>query len=292
MVGLALLAWCVAGAIGDEGAREGWRALGRAHPGLIAALLACTAASAAVNGLVFFVTGRPLTELRAIDLQRLNLVANLLNYAPVRLGLAARVAWHMTVDRLSLLQIGGWFAVIGVVLVVGTGAAFGATLLVPSIGGLWVGLFFGQIIAGLLAFRFAGARLLARHGRGVERILQDPAAIWIAGGLRVVDLAVYWARMAIAATILELQLSPSALLILAIVAFTSSLVPFGRVGFREFAVAAAGGWIGMEAAGVEASMKQLALLDSAGEVGFYLVAGAVCLPWYRRRWTAALAASR
>jgi hypothetical protein len=293
LAGIALLAVCIHGAWPrDEAARAGWATLRDASPWLVLAMLACTLGSSVVNGLSFHVTGRPVGPVGAWDLQRLNLVANLLNYAPVRLGLLGRVAWHLTVDRFGLVSIGGWFAVVGVVLVISVGSATAATLARPGLDALWLVLLVGMVAVGLLMLRGAGSVVLRRHGRDVDRILQAPGVLWMAAGLRLADVALYWARMAVASAVLGLDFSGGQLLMLAITAYAGSLAPFGRVGFREFLVAAAAGWIGLESGELDARMAQLALLESAGEFAFYLLGGAAVLPWYRRRMAAATAARR
>ena len=293
LAGIALLAVCIHGAWPrDEAARDGWATLRDASPWLVLAMLACTLGSSVVNGLSFQVTGRPVGPVSGWDLQRLNLVANLLNYAPIRLGLLGRVAWHLTVDRIGMVTLGGWFAVVGVVLAISVGSATAATLARPSLDALWLVLLAGMVAVGLMMLRGAGSVVLRRHGRDVDRILRAPGVLWMAAGLRLADVALYWARMAVASKMLDLEFSGGQLLMLAITAYAGSLAPFGRVGFREFLVAAAAGWIGIESGELDARMAQLALLESAGEFAFYLLSGAVMLPWYRRRMAAAAATRR
>lgn len=291
--GIALLAFCIHGAWPrDEAARDGWMTLRSASPWLVVAMFGCTLASSVVNALSFQVTGRTIGSVRGWDLQRLNLVANLLNYAPVRLGLVARVGWHLTVDRFRIIQIGGWLAVVGLVLLISVGAAMTATLARPDLDVVWLLLLLGQLVAGILMLRWIGSVILRRHGRDVDRILRARGVLWAAAGLRLADVAAYWGRMWLAAAMLDLDFSAGQLLMLAIVAYAGSLAPFGRVGFREFLVAAAAGWIGLAEAELDARMAQLALLESAGEFAFYFIGGAIMLPWYRRRMAVAATARR
>jgi hypothetical protein len=287
-IGLALLAWCIKGAI-EKG---GWDKLAHANPTLVAAMLGCTLLSAFINGTTFWVTAQALKPLRFRDMQWLNLVANMLNYAPVRLGALARVLYHLRVDRLGLLQIGGWFAFIGYALALGVGSCLLAMLVRDRIDWIWATLVLGQMVLGGLLIRvFVGNRLLARYGQGVERILADRRALWAALGLRLVDLAAYSGRMAIAMSILGIVLPASHVLILALVALAASLIPFGRLGFREFCVAITAQRLGMLAAHVESNMQQLALVESAGEAMIFIPLGAIALLWYRRRWREAPGAS-
>ena len=280
-IGLALLAWCIKGAI-EKG---GWDKLAHANPALVAAMLGCTLLSAFINGSTFWITAQALKPLRFRDMQWLNLVANMLNYAPIRLGALARVLYHLRVDRLGLLQIGGWFAFIGYALALGVGSCLLATLARDRIDWIWAVLVLGQMVLGGLLIRvFVGNRLLARYGQGVERILADRRALWGALGLRLVDLAAYSARMAIAMSILDIVLPTSHVIILALVALAASLIPFGRLGFREFCVWITAQRLSMLAPVVDSNMQQLALVESAGEALIFIPLGAVALLWYRRRW--------
>ena len=287
-IGLALLAWCIKGAI-EKG---GWDKLAHASPALVAAMLGCTLLSAFINGSTFWITVQALKPVRFWDMQRLNLVANMLNYAPIRLGAIARVLYHLRVDRLGLLQIGGWFAFIGYALALGVGSCLLATLARDRVDWIWAALVLGQMVLGGLLIRvFVGNRLLARYGQGVDLILADRRALWGAIGLRLVDLAAYSGRMAVAMSILGIVLPTSHIIILALVALSASLIPFGRLGFREFCVAVAAQRLSLLASEVESNMQQLALVESAGEALIFIPLGAIALLWYRRRWREAPGAS-
>jgi hypothetical protein len=288
VIGLALLAWCIKGAI-EKG---GWDRLAQANVALVAGMLACTLLSAFINGSVFWITIQRLKPLRFWDMQRLNLVGNLLNYAPVRLGAIARVLYHLRVDRLNLLQIGGWFAFIGYFLALGIGSCLLATLVHERIDWIWAALVLGQMaLGGLLTRVIVGNRLLAKYGQGVDRIVADNRAVWGAIGLRLADLAAYSGRMAIAMTILGIELPASHVIILALVALAASLIPFGRLGFREFCVWITAQRLGMLAAAVDSNMQQLALVESAGEALIFIPLGAIALLWYRKRWGQARSAA-
>ncbi len=286
-VGVALLVWIIHGAI-EQGKGEeinAWDHLRGADPLLVIAMLACTLISAVINGSTFWITVRPMKRLRFWDLQCLNLVGNMLNYAPVRLGAIARVLYHMHVDRMGLLQIGGWFAFIGYMLALGAGSCLLATIIHDSVDWIWGALVLGQMILGGLILRVVvGNQLITRHGRGIDRIIADGRAVWGAIGLRLLDLSAYTGRMAIALAILQIELPVSHIVVLAIVALASSLIPFGRLGFREFCVAITASRLSMLQSDVELEMNALALIESAGEMLVFIPLGAVALLWYRKRW--------
>jgi hypothetical protein len=277
VVGLGLLAWIIHSAI-----REGdWQRFFDADPRLVAALLGCSLLSALLNGTMFWITIRPIKPLGYWDLQRINIVAYMLNYAPIRLGAIARVLYHMRVDGLGLLQVGAWFSLIGYTLALAMGSWLLATLVHPEVDWLWAGLVAVQLLMGGMAIRiFCGLPLIVRHGRGIDRMVSDHAALWGTIVLRVVDLGAFTGRMAVAATILGIDLRPSHVVKLAMVALAAQLIPFGRVGFREAAVAATG----VHVVDVAGNMNQLALLESAGEALVFIPLGLLALFWFIPRW--------
>jgi hypothetical protein len=281
LVGLGLLVWIILRAI-EEG---DWGRIFAAGPGLVLALAACTVASALFNGTTFWLTVRPLRHVPFWDLQRLNVVANMLNYAPVRLGALARVVHHVRVDGLSLLQVGAWFGFIAYILALGVGSFVVACIAREQVDVIWALLVAAQLVLGAFAVRVAsGLPLLRRYGQGIDRIAADHASLWGAICLRVADLGAFVGRMAAAAAILEIHLSFTQLIILALVAHAGSLIPFGRFGFREFCVAIAADRLSMMTGEVEANMNQLALVESAGEVLVFLPFGLAGVPWLRRKW--------
>ena len=241
-IGLGLLWWCV-----DRAIEQGdWSKIRHADPGLVLVLLGCTIVSLVINGTTYWITIRPVKRLKLWDLQCLNLVSNMLNYAPVRLGLVARIAYHLRVDGLRPLQIAGWLAFVGYLVALTIGSCIGATLLRDRVDGIWLGLVLGQIAIGGLGCRMiVGVRLVKRYGQGLDRIVGRPTALWGALLLRLGDMAAYAGRMSAALAILGFQLHLPHIVILAVVAIAASMTPLGRVGFREWGVAKAGALLGL-----------------------------------------------
>ncbi len=283
-VGIALLIWCIHGAISGKEAQAGWDRLIHAPPVLILALLSCTAVSLIINATNFWLTIRPLYRPGYWNLQWLNLVGNMLNYAPIRLGALARIFYHMRVDGMSLLQVCGWFAFIGYIVLLSIGACLVSTFLHPEVDWLW-GLFFitQMILGGILLKVFVGNQLLVKYGQGIDCLLANHWAVWGGMALRITDFAAFTGRMLVALKILDIDLPFQDAVILAVVAVAAGMVPFGRLGFREFFVASAAGWLSMKSPEVNANMQQLALVESAGEALMYIPLGAVALLWYRHR---------
>lgn len=285
LIGVALLALVIRGAVDKGGGVEMWNRIRAAPPMLTVALLGCTLASTLFNGTTFWITVQPLRPVRWRDMQALNVFANMLNYAPVRLGAIARVAYHLRVDRLSIIQVGGWFALVAYVLFLGIGSALLATLVRERIDWIWLGLVVGQMIVGGAALRFiASVPLIARHARGLDKMAMHHRGVWGAIALRVLDLGMYAGRMGAATAILGIHLQWSHVVVLALVALVSSLLPVGRFGFREYFVSMAASRLSMQIAIDDSVWDQLALLESAGEVLVFIPLGIAAIPWFRKRW--------
>jgi len=290
IAGAALLGWCIKLAVGGGD----WSKLREANVGLIAVLLGCTCVSLFINGATFWLTAQPIARVPFWDLQRVNLACNLLNYAPIRAGAIARVAYHLKVDRVHPLQIAAWFGSIFYIMGMVIAACLVATVIRPSIDWVWMMIVTGIVITGGVVTRLIiSHRLFAKYGQGIDRILRSHRVLWGASVLRIVDLSAFLGRMWAAATILDLQIPTHHLVVLALVAFIARLIPLGRVGFAEAAVTALAARLattGMDGASIEAAVSgsgpwaQLALVESAGEALILIPGGAVAILWLRQRW--------
>lgn len=284
LVGISLLVWIVRGAI----AEGDWGRLADADPLLLLVLVGATAASNLLNGAVFWYTIRPVKRIAFWDLQRINVAANMLNYAPIRLGAIARIIHHLRVDRLTIVELGAWFTFVGLVLCLAVASCVVATLIHATFDFVWIALVLVQLAIACGAVRALAAQpLVRRRARGLDRIVLDPASLWIGAALRLADVGAYALRMGIAALILGIELPVTSVVALAVVALLAGLIPFGRLGVREFCVAAVATRLDMNAANVDQSMEQLAIIESAGEAAFLIPVGGILLFWVRRRWTEA-----
>lgn len=282
-IGIALLVWCINNAIrgGD------WSRIAEADPLLVAALLSCSIISLLANGTIFFVTIRPVQPLRWSDLQLVNLTTSILNYAPIRLGLIARIAYHIRVDRVPVLRLGGWFAAVLTTMALCMSAAVVATALRPQFDLIWLALLAGQIIlGGLLLQAMMSQSIIVRYGRGMHHMLSHPTALWGAIALRLIDIAAFVCRMACAVAIMKLELSAADIVLLALATLALTMNPLGRFGFREAGVAIVAQRLASDVSieQLEGQMAQLALVESAGEALVFIPLGALALLWYRHRW--------
>ena len=285
VVGLALVAWCIRGAL--EGGEAGWEKFKEADPGLIAAMIGCSLASVIANGAIFFATIRPVHREGFMVLQGVNLVSSLLNYAPIRLGVMSRYFYHVRVDRFSILFVTGWIVVVGIAVVAVMGAAVGATFLQPQPGMAWALMFLAPLIGLILALPIlARLPLVRRFTRGGEAMLTNRGWIATAFSLRAFDLGMWAIRLGIAASILGIDLPTGDVLLLAITALVVSLNPLGRLGWREAAVAILAAQLaapGLGTSELDATFKQLALLESAAEASITIPLGVVALVWWIRK---------
>lgn len=276
-MGALLLAWIIQQAVleGD------WSRVMEAPAWLLIALVGSTLVSAIANGASFWITVRAIQPLRFWDLQALNLVASMLNYAPIRIGAISRFVYHMRVDRMRLFDIVAWFASIMCVFAVGLGAVIGATIIYPELNLIWLALLIvGTIGFGLILRSVAATPLVMKHGRGAGPILRNQQALWGGIVLRLIDLGAFACRMAAALAILGIDLSPTQTLVLAVVAVLANLIPFGRVGFREFAVAFVATQIFSDETTLDVPWEMLALFESAGEAVVFIPLGGVLLIWF------------
>ena len=281
LIGAALLTWCIWSAVEDGD----WRRLASADPKLILGMAGCSIISLLINGAIFWIVIRPVKPLRLRDMELLNLVTSVLNYAPIRAGLIARVAYHLRVDRLSLLTIGAWLAAIACTLGLVMGAVLAAVLLRGRLDWITAAIIGVLIVGGALITRsLMHVPLVQAQGRGLHVMLRDNAALWGALGLRLIDIAAWTGRMGCAIAILGLPLDGSQVALLAVVAIAMSLVPLGRLGYREAGVALFASYLSMSNDELGKAAEQLALIESAGEAIVAIPLGALALLWYRHRW--------
>ena len=253
-----------------------------ADPMLLGLMFLLSLASSVCNAALFTSVSRPLGHHPPLSLRRmvpLNFSCGALNYAPFRLGALARIAWHVRVDGMNAARVsalmamaGGWYLLVGL-------AAFGALWLRPSADWGTLGLGLLLLPAGWGLGRMVIAKLPGGLFREARPMLNNPRASLECAGLRLLDVLCFTARLLVGAKILGIELGFGEGVLLAVVATFASLVPFGRLGFREAGVAGAAGAIG----GIDPGLRdQLSLLDSAAEAAAYVPLGlALSVLWLR-----------
>lgn len=288
-LGVLFIVWCVRRAFGGGGFEHVAEKLRDASPWLIALALAASLVSVLVNGVIFWCTIRPVRPLGFVDLQAVNLLASVLNYAPFRIGLLARIAFHWRVDRIGPALMGAWLVAVLLSMGVAFVAVSLAMPLAPRVG--LAGTFLAIVVTCVLATwairRLSGAAWAKSTLRGAQPMLAEVRAFGLAVAMRVTDIVAWTARMVAVAAILDAPLTMSQAALLGLAAFALAQNPLGRFGFREAGVA----WIAsnlfagaMTKDELTATFAQIALIESAAEAAVTIPLGAVASAWCWRRF--------
>jgi hypothetical protein len=313
LAGLALLVWCVSVALSDEN-RAQLERLGDASPAQVALLLACSAATMVLNGLIFWAVLWPVKRTSVLHMSAVNAAATLLSYAPFKIALAFRALVHQRIDRVPLLTIGAWFAAIGVLTVTVVAPALAASFAFESGSPAWWGGWIGgsavcvalavAIAAGFARDRgwarleallasvglgFVLRRLGADYGRKIHAgvdMLAHPRASSAAGALRVADILVQAVRVRVAAEVLGLELGWGPAMVIASTYFLIGILsPIGMLGPREAGAAGVATLAGLSDATGAQSIMLVSVLVSATEALVNLAGGGLGAAYLRvDRW--------
>lgn len=263
VVGVGLLVWVVSLALKPEN-REAIHRLLDAPWYQSGGVLALSAVSLLINGVLFWVTIRPVRPLPMLNVVATNAVASLMNYLPFKIGLAARFIIHNRRDGVPLLTIAAWLA---------AGAAGALAVFVPltaasawrqQIDPLWLLAGPGGVAVCALAVLIK-ARLFA-HAPGMVRLhaiarrtglgalglswflrtstfghlhhafamLADAKTLGAIISLRLLDVAVNAARFHLAGVACGVAISWDTAILAACVHFVLGVVaPSGQLGMRE-----------------------------------------------------------
>jgi len=279
IVGVGLLAWIIQRAI----ARQQFTGLSDAHWWQFALLLLCTVVSMAANGAIFWSIIRPVAPIGLWPIQAVNAAVSLVNYSPVRIGVALRLIHHRTVDGVAYAVLLAWYAGFALLTLLTLGCVLGATLMRPAVDGWWAAILLAMLAIAAAAAVWAGShRLLEGRWHGASRMLASPSAVSLAIALRLVDMIAYGGRLYLAITILGVPVTPRDGVVLTILSMISSLSPVGSFGVREFAVA----WLGpmLADASLAERIDAAVLIDRAAEVLVVVPIGVLALLWIGRSW--------
>lgn len=266
-ISLALLGWAISLAMSERN-QASWEAMRSAHWQTVVTLIALSLLSLTLNGLMFWITLRPLHRLKPLEVVGVNAISTFLSVLPFKVGLATRVLIHHRRDGVRFRHIVAWMA--------GMGALALATLLPLAAAGLWrrdldalwwlvaVGGLLACNGAGILLGRLSGRRTwLARLSLGSYEIVRDPATVTGHLLLRLLDIAILAGRFTAAAAIAGHALPPDQAILIATTYFLLSvLAPAGTLGFREAGVAALGLARGLD----EGALALIALIVSVAEI--------------------------
>ncbi len=284
IVGIALLGWCISKAWSGDGFAK----LGEAPAWAIVGLMVCTLTSILVNGATFWALIHPVVKIPMLDVQIINCVVNLLNYAPVRLGLATRLAHHRRVDRVSFFHLFAWYGSLGVLLILVLGSFLAATAIRPSVDWIWfVVLLLLVIIGGVIINRLSSTHLLTAKLRGADQMLSHGRYLSLAVLFRLIDMFAYGGRLYLALYVLGIEVTLREAVYISLICMVSALLPVGSLGFREASTAFFGSMvISSDLAGADLSNQLAAavLIDRAAEAAAFVPLGIPACIWMLARW--------
>ncbi len=278
LLGLSLLGWAISLAAGESN-RASWQAMRHAPAGLAFGLVGLSVVGVVLNGLLFWITLRPLHRLRPFEVIGVNAIATFLSALPMKMGLATRALIHHRRDGVRLRVMVAWVAAMGALAL--------ATLAPLGFAGLWRGrldgLWWATAIGGAALCNALGVALgraaqrrpwLARLSMGSWEIVRHPTVVLAHLALRLADVAVLAGRFAFAAAIAHVPIENGQAMLIATTYFLLSVTaPAGTLGFREAGVAAVAMMQGLD----ERALALVALTVSVAEfaAGALLAAPAV-----------------
>lgn len=263
MVGIGLLVWCVSLALKPEN-REAIHRLMEAPWYQAGGVLALSALSLLINGVLFWVTIRPVRPLPVVSVLATNAIASLMNYLPFKIGLAARFIIHNRRDGVPLLTIAAWLAAGAVGALVVFVPLTAASAWRQQIDSMWILAGPGGVAVCALAV-WVKARLFARapgmvrlhaiarrtglgalglswflrtstfgHLHHAFAMLADTRTLGAIVALRLLDVAVNAARFHLAGIACGVAISWDTAILAACVHFVLGVVaPSGQIGMRE-----------------------------------------------------------
>lgn len=313
LLGLGLLAWCVSIVLSPDN-REQLSHLLDASALDVAILLACSAATLILNGLIFWIVLWPVKHTSVLHISAVNAVATLISYAPFKIAVAFRVLVHNRIDGVPILTIGAWFAAIAVLAVTVLFPAAAASVWLDSrSASWWIAWIGGAIVCTALVVALASAfagdpgwhRLMrmiravglgfairwlgTEHGRrlhaGIDMLAHVRASA-AAGACRVADILVQAVRVWIAARILHVDLDWGASMVIASTYFLIAMIsPIGMLGPREFISVSVATMAGISAEEGTETIMTIVLFISASEALVYLAGGGIGAAYLRiDRW--------
>lgn len=242
LAGAALFTWAIKSVLKPDN-QPALDKLRHAAPTDLAVLVGLTLLSLAVNGVMFWLTLRPIRKVPLGETIAVNSIAAFLTILPFKLGLILRTVIHYRRHGVGLKSLTAWLAAFAGLtlgtLVVLAGASFWR----KGIDGVWVATVVGglvilggvTVLAGHAAKRSA---LLAKLSLGADAIARDPVAVYGHIGLRVVDIATYAARFYVAARIAEIPITPSGSTLMgSTYILFNAAAPAGTLGVAEMGTA-------------------------------------------------------
>lgn len=304
---LSLLYWCIRVALRSEEMRARLRELNNAPPLELGLLLALSAGTVILSGLVFASIVRRVHRIAWSDVVATNCLCTLLGNLPLKISLIVRVLVHNRRDGVPMLTIAGWFAAVSAIIMISLVPPVASAVLVGEVGFTWWviaggGVVGTTIVAWLVcgwlgseagwaavlrladAARWKSVSRLARSN-GVAnlyagvRMLASARGIFSALLFRVLDIAMQGGRFYLAAHLLQIPLGFShAVLAGCTYFFLQAIAPAGALGLREFITGAV--LVGVSGLPKE-QLAAVVLTVSAAETAINIVLGVLGALWLR-----------
>lgn len=303
-VGVTMIVWAIRTVMSPDN-QAALDKLRDATAGQIITLMALAAGSLVLNAIIFWSVIRPVHRLRLSDMVAVNALATFLSYLPFKVSVVCRWIVHNRRDGVHNLTIGAWFVVVAGLTVV-TVAPMWLAFARPDTAGHWWWLVVAGAIAVAHTIAWQAARFV-RGPRGMARLrrfglpehwahrewfarLHDGASmsadghsVWVSTVARVMDIASFGLRFAIAAHIIGVELSTEEALLIGLAYFVVGVVsPFGTVGTREAGALAMAVGAGVVSAELEQDALLTAiLLVTVSEAVTSLIGAGLALAWLR-----------
>ncbi|MFG0326651.1 MAG: lysylphosphatidylglycerol synthase domain-containing protein [Phycisphaerales bacterium JB037] len=302
--GLLLFAWMIRIALSEKN-QEQLSKLGEAPWWQVGLLLGLSAATLAINGLIFWITLMPKRRLRMMDVQATNAIATALAYLPAKLSALSRIAIHNRRDGVPILLITSWFGAFGSVMLLVLGPLVAASLWRGGLDAWWWIASIGGIV--LLAAATVAMGRFFEGDRGIDRLhalidplrlralqrflrtdawrkmhagfdmLADARMVAATAALRLLDIGVQAGRFIVIAWILGLDLrTEDAVLVASTYFLVGVFSPAGNLGTREASVVGAAAALGIGSADAFAAA---ALAVTATESAVFLLGAFGGIAW-------------
>lgn len=281
LLSIGALAWAVRLALAPEN-RASLERLRDAPASALIPLLASTALSIILNGLMFWLLIRPHRRLPLAGVLSTNAIAVFFSILPFKLGLLSRVLIHHRRDGLPMKLLIAWLAAMAA-LGLAAFAPLGAVgLLLGELNALWLLLAgLGFLATHALGYACARAapryRILSRLSLGADLMLRDVRLLALVACIRLLDAALLSARFMSASAITGHDLAAEQAVLLGTTFFLISVLsPLGALGFREGGVAALALALNLDTQaialiGLLVSAAEVAVSSIMALVGFVIV---------------------
>jgi hypothetical protein len=217
VVCVALLIWAGRLAFSAEN-QDALAKLRDAAPGLVGLLFAISIAAIVADGLIFWLTLRPLRREKGLrtppvlEIVAVNAIATFLNPLPFKLGMLARASLHMRLHAVSLREMISWLAGFAGVTLLAMGALIVAGQVRPEMDARMLAITLAIVMIGggvmMLLGRLAQGNLtLQRLSLGAWPIAADRWAVFGTCVLRLSHVGLAGARFLVLAQILGLALT-------------------------------------------------------------------------------------